>query len=182
MDTTELVKAIKIFCKRLNTRLKTIHTRYLKNRLTRYIVLDNCNYEFVKCFMFNNKWCPYYEFNIVLKEKINNLIQKQVSKAVVLNGNYYYFKNPIDQKILSNLFNWNYLLSEDEIILDTVEFNRKNLSLNLNENECDYSYDAYDAYSTECIGSSYGCPELTNGTQLCCKLYCPYMEDIEMVD
>ena len=55
--------------------------------------------------MFNNKWCPYYEFNVVLKEKINNLIQKQVNKAVVLNGNYYYFKNPIDQKILNNLFN-----------------------------------------------------------------------------
>ena len=34
---------------------------------------------------------------------------------------------------------------------DTVEFNRKNLD----ENDSDYSYDAYDAYSTECIGSSW---------------------------
>ena len=180
MDTKELVKATKIFCKRLNTRLKTIHTRYLKNRLTRYIIIDNSNYEFVKCYMFNNKWIPYYEFNLVLKEKINNLIQKQLKKAVVLNTDYYYFKNPIDQEILSNLFNWNYCLSEDEIILDTVEFNRENLDLD--ENDSDYSYDAYDAYSTECIGSAYGCPELTNGTQLCCKLYCPYIEELEIVD
>ena len=105
-------------------------------------------------------------------------MRPQLKKAVVLNTDYYYFKNPIDQDILSNLFNWNYCLSEDEIILDTVEFNRENLDLG--ENDSDYIYDAYDAYSTECIGSAYGCPELTNGTQLCCKLYCPYIEDIEM--
>ena len=60
-------------------------------------------------------------------------------------------------KILSNLFNGVISYQKMKSFQDTVEFNRKNLD----ENDSDYSYDAYDAYSTECIGSSYGCPELT---------------------
>lgn len=31
-------------------------------------------------------------------------------------------------------------------------------------------------YVFHCIGSSYGCPEKTNGTQYCSKYYCPYEE------
>ena len=29
-------------------------------------------------------------------------------------------------------------------------------------------------YDTCCIGESYGCPEKTNGSQYCCKYYCPF--------
>lgn len=31
-------------------------------------------------------------------------------------------------------------------------------------------------YVFDCIGSTYGCSERTNGTQYCCKYYCPYQE------
>lgn len=29
-------------------------------------------------------------------------------------------------------------------------------------------------YNCPCIGSVYGCPAMTNGTQYCYKYYCPY--------
>ena len=31
-------------------------------------------------------------------------------------------------------------------------------------------------YVFHCIGSTYGCPEKTNGNQYCSKYYCPYEE------
>ena len=36
---------------------------------------------------------------------------------------------------------------------------------------------SYEQYDCPCIGSAYGCPEKTNGSQYCCKYYCPYEED-----
>ena len=29
-------------------------------------------------------------------------------------------------------------------------------------------------YNVECYGKVWGCPEMTNGTQFCCKHYCPF--------
>lgn len=34
-------------------------------------------------------------------------------------------------------------------------------------------------YDCPCIGSGYGCPEKTNGSQYCCKYYCPYELEYE---
>ena len=31
-------------------------------------------------------------------------------------------------------------------------------------------------YVFDCVGSTYGCPEKTNGGQYCSKYYCPYEE------
>jgi hypothetical protein len=31
-------------------------------------------------------------------------------------------------------------------------------------------------YVYDCVGSPYGCPEKTNGSQYCSKYYCPYEE------
>lgn len=32
-------------------------------------------------------------------------------------------------------------------------------------------------YDCPCIGSAYGCPAMTNGTQYCYKFYCPYEDE-----
>jgi len=32
-------------------------------------------------------------------------------------------------------------------------------------------------YDCPCIGSVYGCPAMTNGTQYCYKYYCPYEDE-----
>ena len=34
--------------------------------------------------------------------------------------------------------------------------------------------DEDDDYNVKCYGKVWGCPETTNGTQFCCKHYCPY--------
>lgn len=31
-------------------------------------------------------------------------------------------------------------------------------------------------YVYDCVGSAYGCPEKTNGSQYCSRYYCPYEE------
>lgn len=31
-------------------------------------------------------------------------------------------------------------------------------------------------YNVDCIGSVYGCPQKTNGSQYCSRFYCPYEE------
>lgn len=35
-------------------------------------------------------------------------------------------------------------------------------------------YRCIGQYDCPCVGSSYGCPAKTNGSQYCCKYYCPY--------
>ena len=35
-------------------------------------------------------------------------------------------------------------------------------------------------YDCPCIGSVYGCPAMTNGTQYCYKYYCPYEDDAKL--
>ena len=47
------------------------------------------------------------------------------------------------------------------------------------------SYEEYyrciGQYDCPCIGSSYGCPAKTNGSQYCCKYYCPYEVDHNVI-
>ena len=37
-------------------------------------------------------------------------------------------------------------------------------------------------YDCPCIGSAYGCPAMTNGTQYCYKYYCPYEDEANQND
>ena len=37
-------------------------------------------------------------------------------------------------------------------------------------------------YDCPCIGSAYGCPAMTNGTQYCYKFYCPYEDEANKND
>jgi len=37
-------------------------------------------------------------------------------------------------------------------------------------------------YDCPCIGSTYGCPAMTNGSQYCYKYYCPYEDKANQND
>lgn len=84
----------------------------------------------------------------IFTDKLLKKVDKILNKGFEFEGKLYYFYNPI-------LNVYSIYDIEKEELFEREEFNE---------------------YNVECIGKEYGCDALTNGTQLCCKLYCPYIE------
>ena len=91
--------------------------------------------------------------------------------------------NFFDYKIRIENFNLQYTYAISPFNTFLYEEINKSESLNrqLNFDELSDEED-FNPYNVNCVGSSYGCPEMTNGTQYCYKYYCPYEEEHDIVE
>lgn len=194
--------------RKLNNRLRFLKRRY-GNRFkqTVYNFEDRCSYIH---YWYSGKWVPDYKYHDVVRERINDYVDKVLENGIWIENTQYFFKNPLDYRLVDYL-NWNYKFSKSEIIYSTKidhnvlcddyddflnmdgwehipdyfkaansqydsEFEEDEAEdLDEAEDEDEAEDDEVDyGYSVECYGKVWGCPETTNGTQFCCKHYCPY--------
>lgn len=181
--------------RKLNNRLRFLKRRY-GNRFkqTIYNFEDRCSYNH---YWYGGKWVPDYKYHDVVRERVNDYVDKVLENGIWIGNTQYFFKNPLDYRLVDYL-NWNYKFTKSEIIYSTkidhsIHCDDYDDFLNMDgwehipdyfaavnnqydtEVEEDEDEDIEDyGYSVECYGKIWGCPENTNGTQFCCKHYCPY--------
>lgn len=182
--------------RKLNNRLRFLKRRY-GNRFkqTIYNFEDRCSYNH---YWYGGKWVPDYKYHDVVRERVNDYVDKVLENGIWIGNTQYFFKNPLDYRLVDYL-NWNYKFAKSEIIystkidhsihcddyddflnMDGLEhipdyFTAANSQYDSEVEDAEEDEDIEDyGYSVECYGKIWGCPENTNGTQFCCKHYCPY--------
>lgn len=93
-----------------------------------------------------------------------------INKSNILD--FFDYKLRLENFNLTNTYAINPLITYHyENIAPAESLNRK---LFQDENSEDEEYNQYDV---NCVGSFFGCPEMTNGSQYCSKSYCPYEDN-----
>ena len=203
-------EAQNLMLKKLNNRLRFLKKRY-GNRYTRTIWSweDYCDFT---CYWYNGEWTPDFDYHGIVQTRVNDVVEKVLENGIRIDNIQYFFRNPLDAKTIDYL-HWNFKFNKNDIVYNTeIDYSihcdddddNYNIDYMVDQNEVrqglsyfealeknddgscleEYEENGENEYNVECYGKTWGCPEYTNGTQFCCKHYCPYefTEDPSFLD